>query len=272
MAAKEKDVVWRLDRMVKRGRELERTMRKLEADMRDKSARMVDTLSEFSRNAQECQQMYNEVMAAQREERDKEIAELRLQVQGQEVIIKNDPQKAKAATIAIFDSILFGIENWSTDGDTAPDFVLGCQAVLFPLVYEQVMSGNEDYQLKRVPFAALEVVRRGREYVKYLRTTYSAALTDSAVWSLNIGPISEWWRNDALPLLYGARDDAWDASSTLSLEAIMIWRDQPASRALQFPQVFDAMDLVDRFGDSIRDTTGLPEFTRQTIDTRLEVN
>jgi hypothetical protein len=34
---------------------------------------------------------------------------------------------AKASTLSIFDSIIFAISNWSTDGQTAPDVELACQ-------------------------------------------------------------------------------------------------------------------------------------------------
>ena len=183
-----------------------------------------------------------------------------------------DPLLTKASTIAIFDSILFAIENWSTDGDTAPDFSLACQAILFPLVYDQVMNGNEHYHLKRVPDAALEVVKRGREYIKFIRSVCPVGLTEAQAWTNHIPMISKWWINDALPLLYGARDPAWESNSILSLEDIMVWRDQPASRALKFPLIFDAMDLVDRYGESIRETSGLPKFTLDTLNTRLETN
>jgi hypothetical protein len=44
----------------------------------------------------------------------------------------------------------------------------------------------------------------------------------------------------------------------------------PASRALHFPLIFDGMELVERFRDEIRETTGLPDFTRSTLTTRLD--
>ena len=37
----------------------------------------------------------------------------------------------RAKTLAIFDSILFSIENWATDDSPAPDFTLAAQASLF---------------------------------------------------------------------------------------------------------------------------------------------
>lgn len=273
--AKEKDVKYRLAQMVAKAQDMEKMVRQMEADFNYRHVRLVEATLKFQRFAADAVAYFDEVTEEMRKDREKELLELRAKVSemttGAEFSVE-DPAIAQASTIAIFDSIIFAIENWSSDGDTAPDFSLACQAVLFSTVYEPVMSGNTDYELKRVPFSAIEVVRRGREYVKYLRTNHTAAMTDPGVWNLNIKLVSDWWINDALPLLYGARDEAWERSSILSLEDIIVWRDQPASRALQFPLVFDAMDLVDRFGNSIRDTTGLPEFTKQTIDTRLESN
>jgi hypothetical protein len=226
----------------------------------------------------------DEIVALLKRERDKlskdklvtglraRISELESQAELNEEPEPEDPSLVKAKTVAIFDSILFAIENWSTDGDTAPDFSLACQSILFPLVYSQVMNGNEHYFLKTVPTASIEVVKRGREYVKFIRGTCQVGLTDPEAWSVHVPMIAKWWVNDALPLLYGARDDVWERVTPLTLEAIMSWRDKPASRALEFPLVFDAMDLLDRHREEIREKTNLPEFTRETLNTRLEAN
>lgn len=176
----------------------------------------------------------------------------------------------KAKTLAIFDAILFAIDNWSTDGQTAADVVLACQSVLFPVVYERVMKGNEDYYIEKVPVVAPEIVKRGRELVKHIRDISTASLVDLATWNEHANIVQQWWTNDALPLIYGARDPDWDDDSTLSLGAMEEWRDMPASRALHFPLIFDGMELVERFRDEIRETTGLPDFTRSTLTTRLD--
>ncbi len=222
----------------------------------------------------EVQTMHASVLEKQLKDANNKIAELTAKLENMtlEEPEPEDPTLVKAQTIAIFDSILFAIENWSTDGDTAPDFSLACQAILFDLVYAQVMKGNSDYYLRKVPDAALEVVKRGREYVKFIRDTCQVGLTDSTAWSQYVPMISMWWVNDALPLLYGARDDTWSKSTPLSLESIISWRDQPASRALDFPLVFDAMDLIDRHGEEIRSRTDLPQFTLDTLNTRLKAN
>ena len=180
----------------------------------------------------------------------------------------SDLQRAK--TIAIFDAILFAMENWSTDGQVASDFSLICQSLLFPIVYEEVMSGNEDYYIEQVPSVSLEVVRRGREFVKYLRNEFTQALTEEDVWPKACALVHEWCINDMLPLLYGARDDDWKASTAYSLAQMLQWRDMPQSRLLNFPKIQDAMDLVKEHGDIIRESTKLPDFTKQTLTTRIE--
>jgi len=177
----------------------------------------------------------------------------------------------KAKTIAIFDSILFAISNWSNDGQTAPDIELVCQSVLFPAVYERVMGGQSDYVIEKVPTAAEEVVKRGRELTQHIRSIEESSLVTPTVWEKHHSMIKEWIVGDALPLLYGARDPKWDEDDVLSLDEILEWRDQPASRALHFPLIFDGMELVERFRDEIRETTGLPDFTKATMSTRLEV-
>lgn len=177
----------------------------------------------------------------------------------------------KAKTLAIYDAILFAMDNWSSDGQTAPDFSLACQSILFPVVYERVMSNNTDYYVETVPPAALEIVKRGRELISYIRSSSDVSLVDPDAWSNFSGMIQKWWVSDALPLIYGARDSSWDDDSPFSLVEMEEWRDQPASRALNFPLIFDGMELIARFRDEIRETTGLPEFTKATMTTRLEV-
>lgn len=210
--------------------------------------------------------------------KDRKIAELEKQIKNG-VHQASDASKdasqsgslAKASTLAIFDSILFAISNWSTAGDTAPDVELASQAILFPAVYERIMRGNQDYLITEVPAAATEVVKRGRELVSHFRTVSEASLVDSEAWKTHADGVHQWWIRDGLPLLYGARDDDWDDDVPLSLEEMKMWKEEPASRALSFPLIFDGMELVERFSQEIRDGTGLPEFNKETLATRLEV-
>jgi len=180
---------------------------------------------------------------------------------------------AKATTLAIFDSILFAISNWSTNGDIAPDFEVASQASLFPMVYERVMKGDEEaYLLSSVPPSAYEVVRRGREYVKHFRESCDYSLLEPGVWYEKSKLIHEWWVQDALPLLYGERDEQWEIDSPFTLEEMLNWRDNPANRPISFPSIFDGMELVEKHRDQIRDQSGLPEFNKTTIQTRLEAS
>ena len=177
---------------------------------------------------------------------------------------------AKATTLSILDSIIFAIGNWSTDGQTAPDVELACQSVLFPIVYEPVMRGESDYFIPTIPISALEVVRRGREFVQDLRESCDLMLTVPEVWSERALDVQIWWLNDALPLLYGARDE-WDIEECFSLSEILEWRDMPASRALHFPLIWDGMELVKEHSNEIREVSGLPEFNKQQLQTRIEL-
>lgn len=183
----------------------------------------------------------------------------------------NDVEVSKAKTIAIFDAILFNISNWSTSGDTAPDFELASQAVLFPTVYERVMKGEKAYLLDTVPVAALEVVRRGREWVRYFREACPLSLVDPITWKDNIESVRSWWVSDALALIYEARDPEWEEDIPFALTEMIAWRDYPANRALSFPLIYDGMGCVERYRDLIREDTGLPEFNKTAIQTRLEV-
>ena len=178
-------------------------------------------------------------------------------------------EKSKASTICIFDTLLSAIENWTTDGLTAPDVSLCSQSILFPLVYEQVMRGNEDYYLEKFPSISMEVVRRGRTFVKWLREELPTALNSQDVWDLYADEVRQWWINDGLPLLYGARDDEWSVDNSYSFDDMLKWRDLPASRVLDFPLIADGMELVTQHMDAIREPIGLRNFNQQQIQTRF---
>lgn len=173
---------------------------------------------------------------------------------------------AKARTIAIFESILFAIENWATDDVPASDFTPVAQAILFKAVYDPVMTSVNDYYLDEIPFAAHEVVKRGREYVKGIRSESQVPLTDQRVMAAEY---QDWWVNDALVLLYGDRDPDWEATKPYSREEMELWKSTDMDKTMHFPRIFDAFELTRKYGDEIRETSGLPDFTKQIMQTRL---
>ena len=69
-----------------------------------------------------------------------------------------------ASTIGIFDTIL---RHMCVNAD---DFRLASEAFLFPTVYERVMAGTEEaYYLSEVPTSISVVVKRGQEYIQWIR-------------------------------------------------------------------------------------------------------
>ena len=202
-----------------------------------------------------------------------EVAELKNRLEkyeaGRKIAEIDKIPVAQATTLAIYDSIIFAISNWSTDGQSAGDVELACQATLFPCIYQKVMEGVEDYFFDQVPSSALLVVQRGREYVRHLRQTEDRFITEPDKWEENARMIHEWWINDGLPLLYGARDDDWELISPKTLEEMIVWRDQPASRALDFPLIWDGMELIKKYSEEIRES-GLPDFNKQQLTTRID--
>ena len=175
---------------------------------------------------------------------------------------------AQARSVAIFESILFAIENWAVDDSPATDFTVVAQAFLFKAVYAQIMRKNTDYYLDSVPFAAVEVVRRGREYVKGVREDTQAPLTDSSL-SIIAAEYQAWWVNDALALLYSGRDPDWETTKPHTMEEMALWRSTDMDKTQNFPSIFDAFDLTRKYGEEIRESSGLPEFTKQIMQTRL---
>lgn len=165
-----------------------------------------------------------------------------------------------ASTIAIFNSILRLMCGHDDD------FQLASEAFLFPTIYERVVAGYDDaYFLTEVPASASLLIARGREYVDWIRKEYDTHLTYPDTWKDAIEYIREWWANDALPLLYGARDEQWDIDMPLSLPEILSWRDNPADRPLNFSPIFDAFEVYRKHKDTVYETSGLREFERQQL-------
>jgi hypothetical protein len=179
----------------------------------------------------------------------------------------SDNDRKVASTVGIFDSVL----RHMCSG--AEDFRLASEAFLFPAVYERVMDGSEEaYFLEEVPAAALVVIQRGREHIQWLRSQSETYITEPETWAANIDYITEWWRNDALPMIYGARDEQWDIDVPLSLPEILQWKESPGERPLNFPRISDAYDIYRQHKDEIYGTSGLREFELKLFNFENEEN
>jgi len=185
---------------------------------------------------------------------ERELTLLRKEVPGMSKLNASQTDLSTATTIGVFDTIL---RHMCKD---AEDFRLASEAFLFPAVYERVMSGEQDaYYLEEVPKSALLVMARGREHISWIRQEYDTHVTDPDTWEDAIIYITEWWRNDALPMIYGSRDEQWDIDLPLSLPEMLLWRDSPGDRPLNFPRIFDAYEIYRKHKDEVYGTHGLRE-------------
>lgn len=167
----------------------------------------------------------------------------------------SETDRKVASTVGIFDTVL---RHMCANAD---DFRLASEAFLFPAVYERVMDGGEDaYFLEEIPPAAILVISRGKEYITWVREEYDTHITDPETWPNAIDHIVEWWRNDALPMMYGARDEQWDIDVPLTLQEILLWKESPADRPLNFSKIFDAYEIYRKHKDETYGTSGLREF------------
>jgi hypothetical protein len=160
-----------------------------------------------------------------------------------------------ATTMSILEVILRSVS------EGAEDFRMISESFFFPAVVERVVQGNEEaYFLDEVPASAALVVERGRKYVKWVRETCETHLTDPLAWNEYSPMICDWWRNDALPLLYSSRDEQWDIDVPLSLQEMLIWRDSPADRPLHFSSIFDAYEIYKKNKDLVYESSGVRNF------------
>lgn len=186
-----------------------------------------------------------------------EVITLNKLLEGQKTEIQPDLNESElmiASTIAIFESIL---RHMCVSSD---DVKLMCHAILFPLVYEKLVFEDESLYLKEVPASALVVVKRGKQYISSIRSEFNTHITDPETWAACIQSMSDWWRNDALPLLYGSRHEAWDIEPSLDLKEISLWAEEPAERPIQFSNVYDAFELYKRHKENVFDSSGVRAF------------
>lgn len=163
-----------------------------------------------------------------------------------------------ASTIGVFECLLRHI------CEGADDFRLMSCAFLYPAVYERVVRCEDPaYLLERIPSSAETVITRGKEYLEYVRAACDTHVTETSAWSTYSLQVTDWWRNDALPLLYGSRDEQWDSDVPLSLIEMEMWRDEPAERPLNFSAIFDAYEIYRTNRDSIYESSGIRSFDLQ---------
>lgn len=168
---------------------------------------------------------------------------------------KDESELAIASTLSIFECIL----RHMCDG--ADDIRLMSYAFLYPAVYERVVKGDDPaYNILKLPSSAEIVMERGKDYVKYIREKCSTHVTDSDAWEKNIEELSNWWRNDALPLIYGSRDDQWDTDVPYSLVEMLMWRDEPSERPIHFSPIFDAYEIYRSNKDEVYEPSGVRSF------------
>jgi hypothetical protein len=160
-----------------------------------------------------------------------------------------------ASTIAIIECLLRTICAGSED------FRYLSYAILFPAVIERVVKGTEEaYFLEEMPSCSDIIVRRGLEYLSWIRSECDTHLTDPDAWKKFSPLISDWWKNDALPLIYGSRDEAWDIDEPLSDLEMISWRDNIADRPMQFQNIYDAYEIYKTNRDAVYKSSGVQNF------------
>lgn len=159
-----------------------------------------------------------------------------------------------ASTVAVFECIL----RHMCEG--ADDFKLMCHSIIFPSIYERIIQEEKELYLETVPKSADIVINRGKQFLYHLRGEFETHLTEPSAWESCIEAVTEWWKNDAFPLLYGERYYEWDTDMGLPLIEILQWKEEPADRPLQFPSVFDVFELYKKHKDEVFEKSGVRAF------------
>jgi len=193
---------------------------------------------------------------------EKELATLRKQSVSLLPVQTQTPEEVLgvASTITVLECVLRQICNG------ADDFRLMSYSFLFPAVIERVIKGKDTaYLLEEMPSCASLVIDRGRVYVDWIRGECSTHLTNSDAWEIYLPQVTDWWRNDALPLLYGCRDEQWDIDMPYTLIEMINWRDNPADRPVDFSPIFDAYEIYRTHKNEVYETSGVKDFNLKTF-------
>ena len=94
--------------------------------------------------------------------------------------------------------------------------------------------------------------------------------SDAFLWDQAVEELKNWVARDALPLIYEVGSEAWEDVKPICIADMWKWKEQPMARALEFPLIFDGMELVGMLGEDIRNNIDLASFTRTTMLTRLD--
>ncbi len=182
--------------------------------------------------------------------------------------LKSSPQELRiASTVCVFQSLL---RNMCGNNE---DFKLLSESFIFPVIYERIMDGAEDaYYLEEIPDSANIIINHGREYIRWIQEECKTYLTDPVSWNQYSEIITDWWRNEGLPLIYGARDETWDIDQPYSYTEMMYWKDNPGDRPLHFPKVFDAQEIYKKNKDLVYESTGTRKFDVQMFTYSGETN
>ena len=178
------------------------------------------------------------------------------------LISVNESELSIASTVAVFESILRHM------CVSSEDFKLMSYSILFPSVYERLIQEDETLYLKEVPVSASIVVKRGKQFISSLRSEFETHVTDPQVWGECIGHVSQWWINDALPLLYGQRHEDWETEVPLDLREILMWKEEPSERPINFPSVFDTFEIYKLHKDQVFESSGVRAFDLQLFSFR----
>ena len=64
-------------------------------------------------------------------------------------------------------------------------------------------------------------------------------------------------------MIYGSRDEQWDIDIPLTLAEMLLWRESPGDRPLNFSRIFDAYEIYRKHKDEAYEGTGIREFELQ---------
>lgn len=160
----------------------------------------------------------------------------------------------KAVTLQIFEFIVDRI------CDGSDDYEVMCQAFLFPVIYSHVVMGEKKYLLDYLPDCVSYVIDSGKELLQSIREACDAQLTQQKPWDSMIDLSVSWWKEQALPLLYGEEEEFWNKDEVFTLSTMEDWKANYSMRPINYPTVYDAINTLNTHREEAYEASGIREF------------
>ncbi len=125
-----------------------------------------------------------------------------------------------------------------TDTVRATDFEALSFSFLIYAVLERALTGESSGYILKQPLDIKELTEDGGALLRLLRESFTCSLTESEeVWNEVSPLVREWWKDVALPKIFGGSDPDWETDDNLPYDYMLDYRSLD-------PVYLDCLELI----------------------------